>query len=123
MPKAKAPENDPRETPVDDPRQQTDLPTHRQTDQPWQGNPEKEQIDPKRPRLIWSDGKVEYPLAATHALRSRVELMDGGPQVAALIEIERCQRDRQVESPWTGASRIQEKHSVDRVDLHPMRMS
>ena len=47
MPKAKAPENDPRETPVDDQRQQTDMPTHRQTDQPWQGNPEKEQIDPK----------------------------------------------------------------------------
>jgi hypothetical protein len=51
MPRAKAPENDARETPVDDPRQQTDLPTHRQTDQPWQGNPEKEQIDPKRPPI------------------------------------------------------------------------
>jgi hypothetical protein len=47
----KSTENDPRETPLDDPRQQTDLPTHRQTDQPWTGNPEKDQIDPKRPPL------------------------------------------------------------------------
>jgi hypothetical protein len=39
------------ETPQDDPRQQTDLPTQRQTDQPWKGNPEKEQLDPKRPPL------------------------------------------------------------------------
>ncbi|WP_369724301.1 hypothetical protein AB8Z38_08785 [Bradyrhizobium sp. LLZ17] len=47
----KTPENDPRETPHDDPRQQNDLPTHRQTDEPWRGNPEKEQIDPKRPPI------------------------------------------------------------------------
>jgi hypothetical protein len=47
----KTPENDPRETPLDDPRQQTDLPTHRQTDEPGQGNPEKDQIDPKRPPI------------------------------------------------------------------------
>ncbi|QQO13242.1 hypothetical protein JJB99_28100 [Bradyrhizobium diazoefficiens] len=52
MPKApKTIESDPRETPVDDPRQQSDLPTHRQTDKPWQGNPEKDQIDPKRPSI------------------------------------------------------------------------
>ena len=47
----KAVENDPRETPRDDPRQQTDMPNHRQTEKPWQGNPESEQIDPKRPPL------------------------------------------------------------------------
>ncbi|MDX3965349.1 MAG: hypothetical protein QHD01_01965 [Bradyrhizobium sp.] len=47
----KATENDPRETPLDDPRQQTDMPTRRQTNEPWQGNPEKDQIDPKRPPL------------------------------------------------------------------------
>ncbi|UPK30856.1 hypothetical protein [Bradyrhizobium sp. 195] len=40
----KAAENDP-------PRQQTDMPTHRQTNEPWQGNPEKEQIDPERPPI------------------------------------------------------------------------
>ncbi|WP_375158892.1 hypothetical protein [Bradyrhizobium sp. RDT46] len=52
MPKApKSVDHDPRETPADDPRQQTDMPTHRQTDQPWQGNPEKDQIDPKRPPI------------------------------------------------------------------------
>ncbi|MBH5399819.1 hypothetical protein HZZ13_18800 [Bradyrhizobium sp. CNPSo 4010] len=49
MPKATEPENDPRETPLDDPRRQTDMPTHRQTNKPWRGNPEKDQIDPKRP--------------------------------------------------------------------------
>lgn len=41
-------EHDPRETPKDDPRLQNDMPTHRQSDKPWQGNPEKDQIDPDR---------------------------------------------------------------------------
>jgi hypothetical protein len=27
------------------------MPTSGQTDKPWQGNPEKDQIDPKRPPL------------------------------------------------------------------------
>lgn len=33
------------------PRQQTEMPTHRQTNESWQGNPEKDQIDPKRPPI------------------------------------------------------------------------
>ncbi|WP_131869998.1 MULTISPECIES: hypothetical protein [unclassified Bradyrhizobium] len=47
----KATEDDPRETPLDDPRQQTDMSTHRQTNEPWRGNPEKHQTEPKRPRV------------------------------------------------------------------------
>lgn len=49
---------DPRETPVDDPRQKSDWPTHRQTEAPWKGNPEKDQLDPNRPKTsIWSAGR------------------------------------------------------------------
>jgi hypothetical protein len=40
-----------RETSLDDPRHQTDWPTHKQTEKPWKGNPEKDQLDPKRPDI------------------------------------------------------------------------
>jgi hypothetical protein len=40
--------NDPREAPNVDPRQQSDWKTTKQTDQPWQGNPEKDQLAPDR---------------------------------------------------------------------------
>jgi hypothetical protein len=43
-------DGDPRETPKDDPRQQTDWKTTKQTDEPWKGNPEKDQLDPDRPK-------------------------------------------------------------------------
>jgi hypothetical protein len=42
---------EPAETPLDDPRQQTDWPNTKQTDEPWKGNPEKDQLDPKRPDI------------------------------------------------------------------------
>jgi hypothetical protein len=44
-------EEDPRETPLDDPRHTTDWPNTKQTNEPWKGNPEKEQIDPDRPKI------------------------------------------------------------------------
>jgi hypothetical protein len=36
---------------LDDPRQRTDWPNTKQTDEPWKGNPEKDQLDPKRPDI------------------------------------------------------------------------
>lgn len=37
-------------SPVQKPPEQTDKPNHKQTDKPWKGNPEKEQLDPDRPK-------------------------------------------------------------------------
>jgi hypothetical protein len=42
---------EPGETPLDDSRQRTDWPNTKQTDEPWKGNPEKDQLDPKRPDI------------------------------------------------------------------------
>jgi hypothetical protein len=41
---------DPRETPSDDPRLKKDPGNTKQTDEPWKGNPEKDQLDPNRPK-------------------------------------------------------------------------
>src|SRR3954452_11845393 len=49
--------------------------------------------------------------------------MNHGPQIAALVQIERRQCNRQFKASWPGAPGIQEQYSVDRVDLHPMRMA
>jgi hypothetical protein len=44
-------EEDSRETPLDDPRQKSDWPNTKQTNEQWKGNPEKDQLDPKRPNI------------------------------------------------------------------------
>ncbi|MDB5521425.1 MAG: hypothetical protein JWQ82_1022 [Tardiphaga sp.] len=43
-------EHDPRESPLDDPRNADGESTAKQTEQPWQGNPEKDQLAKDRPK-------------------------------------------------------------------------
>jgi hypothetical protein len=37
-------------SPVQGPQNETDKSSHKMTDKPWKGNPEKEQLDPDRPK-------------------------------------------------------------------------
>src|ERR1700729_1400992 len=76
-------------------------------------------------RRTSDSGHWSTPVAWETSLSPRGDLghlMDARPNRLA-AELERREGNRQAETPWPGASRIEVEHAADGFDLRPVRMT